>query len=97
MLPIRLTPEAECEYQAAIRWFERNRKGRGKRFSAAVREVFHSIQIAPDRWPFEIDNVRHAVVSGFSYSIFYRVEPGMIEVVSVFHQHRDPQEWLDRI
>ena len=31
------------------------------------------------------------------YTVRYRVEPDLVEVIAIFHSHRDPAEWQRRI
>jgi hypothetical protein len=97
MLEVRLIPEAECEFKSDARWYERSRSGRGVRFAAAVQKFLGTIQADPIRWPIEIDDIRRAGMTGWPYSILYRILPDCIEVISVFHARRDPQDWMDRV
>jgi len=41
-------------------------------------------------------DIRRAVVRGFPYCVYYREEPALIRVISVFHTSRDPKIWQSR-
>jgi plasmid stabilization system protein ParE len=95
---IILRPFASAEYLEAIAWFERQQRGRGRRFSRAVNEAFDEIVADPMRWPLadDAEDVRIDVVEGWPFVVIYRVVPTAIHVISVFHNSRDPQEWMGR-
>jgi plasmid stabilization system protein ParE len=96
MRTYRLTPEAECDFRSAVRWYRKVRSDLARRFAQAVRMELDRIVASPEYWPVECGDTRRAVLDPWPYSIFYRVQRGMIRVTSVFHNSRDPQEWMDR-
>jgi plasmid stabilization system protein ParE len=89
-----LGPVAEEEFKEAIAWYNRQRKGLGKRFRVAVREAFQQIRSAPESRSVVYEpDVRRARVEVFPYMVYYRVLSDRIRVISVFHTSRDPTSW----
>lgn len=96
-LTIAYRPVARAEFDEATAWHERKKRGLGTRFVAAVQKVLDAITSNPQRYPVVFgDDVREGIVSRFSYCVYYRVKPGRIVVLAVFHTSRDPAIWQSR-
>lgn len=91
-----LTQEAECEFKAAVRWYTRSGIGLSQRFRVAVRHALRRIAADPEFWPIECRDIRRAILVDWPFSIIFRSHPATIEIISIFHHKRDPQEWMDR-
>jgi len=65
-------------------------------FGAEVQAVLDTIAGRPDRYPVVVRDVREAPVARFPYCVYYRVRPGRVVVISVFHTSRDPAVWQSR-
>jgi plasmid stabilization system protein ParE len=87
---------ARREYDHAIDWYEDERAGLGVEFQAAVESLLDVIAEQPDRFVVAEEDVREASLTRFPYTIYYRVRPTRIEVIAVFHQSRNPDEWRSR-
>jgi len=95
-LPLVLTPEAEAELNGAVDWYERN-TGRGLDFMGHVQQVLTRIGKIPLLHQVVYQDIRRGVLQKYPYSIFYRVEPTRVTVISVFNHHRDPSIWQSRV
>ncbi len=95
-LPIRFRRVAQAEYEEAVNWYERRRRGLGKRFRAAARAVLAGIAAQPDRWPEVWPGIREAPVPPWPYCVYYQVQANEVTVISVFHMSRDPSVWQSR-
>lgn len=94
---VTLRAAARAEYAAAAKWYENERPGLGLRFEAAVEATFAKVADSPLHFAEEFLDVRCAPVDGFQhYCVYYRVRPGRISVISVFHTSRDPSIWQSR-
>jgi plasmid stabilization system protein ParE len=94
---VTLRSAARAEYSAATKWYEKEKSGLGGRFEMAVEAVFSKIADDPLHFAEEYADVRYAPVEGFQhYCVYYRVRPGRISVISVFHSSRDPSVWQSR-
>jgi plasmid stabilization system protein ParE len=96
-LPVRLSPEAEAELEEAFTYYESKRRGLGKRFRNEVLAVARLIGKYPLHRAKVFGEARAWSVPGFRYNLYYVEMSGWIEVVSVFHQSRDPRVWQDRV
>jgi plasmid stabilization system protein ParE len=96
-LPVQLDDEAILEFDGAVRWYEQRNADAALRFTHAVNAALKGIVEYPDRWPFEIDDIRTCPVPDWTFAIYYRIEQKQIRVLAVFHTSRDPQEWMGRI
>ena len=94
---LRLLSEARREFFGSVSWYDRQRRGLGTRFSTAVRKVFDSLLQSRVQWPQIAPGVHQAPVPHWPFVVIYQIEGSFVNVVSVFHTSRDPQEWLDRI
>jgi plasmid stabilization system protein ParE len=95
-LPVVLTHEAEVEFDEAADWYEQ-RAGLGAEFVARVRAVLNRIGSMPELHAVVYKDVRRAVLRRFPYNIDYRVRTDRVEVIAVFHSHRDPSVWQARV
>ena len=87
---------ARLEYDEAAAWYEAQREGLGREFVAEIdRAVFRACE-APLQFPIVLRDMRRVVVWRFPYSVFFRVKPARIVVLSVFHARRDPLVWRER-
>lgn len=95
-LPVVFLRAARSEFDADADWYEQRRAGLGASFVSAVQYVLDRIAAQPNFFPFVLDDVHEAMVSGFPYCVYYREEPGQIVVLSVFHTARNPSIWQGR-
>jgi plasmid stabilization system protein ParE len=95
-LPLVLRGAAQDEYDQAAVWYEGQRTGLGTEFETEVQAVLDTIVGQPDRYPVVLGDVREAPVNRFPYCVYYRIRPGRIVVISVFHTSRDPTIWQSR-
>ena len=85
------------EYQRAVGWYQARNPRAAKAFASAVGSNLGAIGTQPDRFPRYDQESREAAVSGYPYSVVYRVLPsGDVQVVAVAHASRAPGYWRDR-
>ncbi|HYW78369.1 MAG TPA: type II toxin-antitoxin system RelE/ParE family toxin [Thermoguttaceae bacterium] len=92
-----LQPEAEADLTQAYRWYEAQRPGLGGEFIECVEIVFERIRKTPEFHAVVYKDVRQALVRRFPYVVCYVFQEGQIDVVAVFHGHRDPAVWESRV
>jgi toxin ParE1/3/4 len=95
-LPVVLRDEATAEFDEAFDYFEAQRAGLGVDFAARVQQVFDRIAASPQLHAVVFADIRKAVVSRFSYCVYYRADAVRVEVIAVFHTSRDPAIWQAR-
>ena len=94
---IRFHPEADVEFQEAIRWYGRQRTGLDAEFVLCVEEALDRISRWPEMFPVVHRHARRAVVRRFPFVIVFETGHDEIRVLSVFHSRRDPAQWHSRV
>ena len=91
-------PEARLEFEDAVLWHEEQQSGLGDRFAAQVEKTLQDILRDPNRFSLVGKTVRKARVDVFhKYSVYFRVTPDFIGIVSIFHGSRNPAELRRRL
>lgn len=90
------SPEAKAEFDAAVRYYERQMPTLGKKFAEDVRQGLKRLARWPLAAPIERDDIRRLVLGRFPYKLLYSVETDCIYLLAVAHQHRAPSYWQDR-
>jgi plasmid stabilization system protein ParE len=92
-----LQPEAEADLHEAYRWYEAQCRGLGRELIECVEAAFERIRQTPEVHVAVYRNVRQTLVRRFPYVVCYVFEGGVVDVVAVFHGHRDPSVWKSRV
>ena len=95
--PLTVLPDVEADMTDAYRWYEERRPGLGRDFLQRIDEVFPRKSNSPELYSLTHKTVRQALVTQFPYVVCYIWDDHQIEVVAVFHGHRDPTSWRSRI
>src|SRR5262245_12482106 len=95
-LTVALTAEAEADLDEAAQWYEERSAGLGEDFVSQVRTTLELIGDNPELYGEVHPGIRRARVKRFPYGVFYRLRENRVEVVAVFHDHRDPSAWQSR-
>lgn len=94
---IRLRREAQKEYEEAVEWYEKRRKGLGLQYLFALQKILHRIAEASDSFPVVFENVREAVMRKWPYAIYFQVTDEYLLVLAIFHASREPVQWQNRV
>ncbi|MFO7961057.1 MAG: type II toxin-antitoxin system RelE/ParE family toxin [Nitriliruptoraceae bacterium] len=88
---LALGPAAVADLEEIHDYFDAVEDGLGRRFVAALDELFARLGEFPRSAPLVADyiDVRRAVVRGFPYVVFYRHRPERIDVLRVLHAARE--------
>ena len=89
-------PEAFAEVRQSIDFYETRLEGLGLWFLAAVEATAERISANPEAGAPLAGGFRQRIVSGFPYSIIYRIWEDYIFLVAVAHHHRRPGYWQQR-
>ncbi len=94
---IRFSELANNELTDALDWYELQQTGLGLRFKNDVREAARRIAATPLLFPIELGEVRRYIMNRFPYVLRYVVRKDEIWVMTVSHQHRRPDYWIERV
>ena len=92
-----IEPEAELDLEQAVNWYNKQRPGLGREFLERVEEVFDRIREMPEIHSVIHRTARLALAKRFPYVICYISDGNTVYVMAVFHGHRDPNMWQDRL
>jgi plasmid stabilization system protein ParE len=92
-----IEPEAEADLDEAYRWYEKRRPGLGVEFIECVEAVFERLRVTPELHAIVYRSVRQTLVKRFPYVVCYVFEDDVVDVIAVFHGHRDPLVWRSRV
>jgi plasmid stabilization system protein ParE len=89
---------AKEDIREAAKWYNKQQKGLGKRFTTEVRENVHFIRQNPKASNARYNNVRTAVLNVFPFMIHFTVDEKnkTIIITAVLHTSRDPEIWEKR-
>lgn len=89
-------PDARAEVSQSVEFYEARLEGLGLRFLSPVEQTAERICTSPEAGAPLAGGLRKRIVSGFPYSVIYRVWEDHVYLVAVAHQHRRPDYWRER-
>ena len=89
-------PEAETEFNAAIKYYEEIEPSLGYDFALEVRATVNRAILSPRAWSIIDGEIRRSLVNRFPYGVLYSVEHEKIYIVAVMNLHRHPDYWKHR-
>jgi toxin ParE1/3/4 len=97
MKPVIFDAEAEDEFGAAVKYYERQREELGTEFEHAVEQAISRIAQNPGQFPTHGDRgIRKCLLKRFPYTIFFLELDECIWIAAVAHQKRRPGYWASR-
>jgi plasmid stabilization system protein ParE len=87
---------ASADVEAALGWYENQRRGLGREFVAAVGAAVTRIEESPLAFPVVRRDIRRAVLQRFPYALYFRVIGDAVVVIACLHGKRHPRTWQSR-
>ena len=87
---------AAQELDDAVRFYELEYAGLGRRFKEEVRKAALRVVEYPSAWSLERGEIRKCLLHKFPYKLLYSIEADHILVIAIAHQHRKPDYWVGR-
>lgn len=97
MKRIEFRPAAVLDLAEAALWYENERPTLGWAFDQEVQRALSRLEITPKQFPEVEDGARRAMLDRFPYGIYFFEETEAITILGIFHLHRDPKRWKDRL
>jgi toxin ParE1/3/4 len=96
--PYLLHREAEQELDAAMAYYEQQRRGLGLELLAEVEQTAELIRRFPEAWPLHGQSGhRKLPLNRFPFTLFYLEHADVIWINAVAHAKRAPYYWRDRV
>lgn len=92
-----IDPRAEADLISACADDDAEDREIGRRFAAAISEVFDKIAKMPFLYPLVTDDVRFSMPRRFPYVVYYRIEGDRVVVLAVVHKRQDQAKWKRRL
>ena len=93
-----LHPEAVKEHKQQVAYYEEIQAGLGKRYHTEFLAVLSHVCAAPKRLRVVLaPNIRRALFKVFHFAIIYREVDGVVQVLAIAHQRREPGYWNGRL
>ena len=96
MMRVIFTRIATQELEDAVRFYELEYAGLGRRFKEEVKKAAVRVAEYPKAWSIERGEVRKCLLHRFPYKLLYSVEEDHVLVIAIAHQHRKPDYWVGR-
>ena len=90
MWPLVYRQEARIEFDEALDFLERRSPGSGVELIRHLQTSLDRISANPEMFAVALGDVRRANVKKTSYAIYFRITPGSIDIISIFHSSRYP-------
>jgi toxin ParE1/3/4 len=99
MFRVEVHPDVFAELEHSRAWYEERAANLGVEFLDEVNQAVETIRAAPTIWPFrdEKRGVRRYLVHRFPYSVVYRLEDQVIQIIAIMHLRRHPDYWHGRV
>jgi len=94
---IIFAPLARLEFEDAAAWYEEQRLDLGDEFRITVNDALQQILKCPERFRLAAPTTHKVTLRRFPYSIYYSIELDAINVTSIFHGARNPEELRRRL
>ncbi len=94
---IKIEPEAKQDIQKAIKWYNKQEKGLGKKFHKKVVEYIDSLSKTP-YFENKYNDVHCLPIKKYPFMIHYTInkKSKVVTVRAVFHTSLNPKNWEKR-
>jgi plasmid stabilization system protein ParE len=86
-------PLAQLEVGEAYEWYQQDHIRMGDAFLEQLERTSNFLRGNPDLYPKVQEDLHRANLNQFPYSLFYVIDGDTVNILSCFHQHRDPRNW----
>jgi toxin ParE1/3/4 len=90
-------PEAVREIEKARAWYEKQRPSAAVGFLNALDDAIKQMQTTPERWARYLAQTRRVLFHRYPYSLIYRVQEDLIQVLAVSHHRQREGYWVGRV
>ncbi len=94
---VRLLKIAQLDLDAAIDYYNSERRGLGYEFLWEVLFMIDRIKQFPHAWQIFHDDSRRCIIRRFPYGIIYMFEEDTLVILAIANLHREPEYWIKRL
>ena len=97
MQQLKFHPDVALDLKTSYHWYEEQSIGLGTDFLDEIENSYQAIIDFPNTWAIFSYGFRRYILSRFPYSVIYKSEEDIIYIVSIMHNSRKPNFWLNRL
>ena len=90
---IEFAPLAKFELLEALEYYQNISESLKIRIYEEFTQAITKIERNPYLFQLIYKDKRHCILKKFPYSIFFRINNETIQIISFFHQKRNPKDW----
>ncbi|HMP98135.1 MAG TPA: type II toxin-antitoxin system RelE/ParE family toxin [Cyclobacteriaceae bacterium] len=94
---LEITKEAKLDIEEAWLWYEEIRTGLGEDFLLSLEAALNQLKRQPLLYEIKHKEVRVCLLKRFPYKVIYFLDNDKVIVLAVFHSHRNPETWKERV
>lgn len=93
---LELRPEAKSDIVEAVKWYDSQSAAVGDQLHQELQSVFDRMKGNPRQYQILTDLIHIAYLKRFPYLVTFFIDESArkVLVLGLFHQHRDPQQYL---
>ncbi len=95
-MTVRFRSEAASDVVLAREWYDAQRPGLGEDFVQSLEQVIGLVSDLPEAFPEIAIGLRRALLGGFPYAVYYRLDGDLVDVIACLHTRRSPSRWRSR-
>ena len=93
-----LHPEAAQEHKKQVAYYQEIQAGLGARYHAEFLSTLERVCASPNRFRIVLSpDIRRAIFKVFHFDVIYREVDGVVQVLAIAHQRRQPAYWAGRL
>jgi toxin ParE1/3/4 len=97
MNKLEISDDSRLDAIEAALWYESQRYGLGIDFEMCLEAGLNRVLRNPLHYEVKYENVRVCFIDRFPFGIHFILEDTIIRVFGIFHTHRNPTDWLERL
>ena len=96
MMRFLFHPQADDEFDQAVRYYENCQLGLGLEFAEEVYATVARISEYPEAWSPMSENTRRCLVNRFPFGVIFQIKNDILRIIAVANLYRRPGYWKDR-
>ena len=94
-----ISDSAKADIKDSAKWYNKQQKGLGKRFTQSIKKCIKDIQQHPEGFQVRYKNCRIGIPEKFPYLVIYNIDNDnkVVVIIVVFHSSKNPQKWESKL
>ena len=97
MKRVKFHPDVSMDIKKSYQWYEEQSLGLGEELLDELESSYQAIVDFPKAWSLFPYGFRRYLLSRFPYSVICKIDEEILYIVTIMHNSRKPDFWLDRV